>query len=698
MYRSVTESRSSPGKHLLLAPDRSGEERLEKLREHYVEVPRLDDLRRALATRRLVVLVGSPGSGRVTTALHLLDDATSGRVSRLAADTEFREIDEDTGPAHGYLVEPDHIGRLSATEADRLADVCARNDCYLVAVALPDRIGLRALGAYTESYRGPEPGQLLKEYLGTLTRSTDPPGTATRLLELVAAHDLWTALGPAPRPRAVAHLASLLIANSRGENDLQTVRVECEGLVASTVAEWFDALHGDVHGERAERARRGVAQRVALAVFADQPRALSAEMGDDLADHWQVSTRGHGRPTRPTTSAEIDEVLLASVGAELVTSQLRIRGSWMALQVVRFTDDRVPSAILDHVWRYEAHLRGIVSRWFHQLVGNGDRVMQTVVGQVVGSLCGVDFSYTFTSLIEPNAQTPRRRQAEQGSVDEAEPDGDDDGKMELGRRYFAAVALDQAAREPALADVVRRLLKKWRRGSDLALRCTAAAALGLDLGLTAIEETLEELRILGTPQETSDDGELDTDGGDLLYVAGRSIARLFSQREERHVIHVLEHWIGHERSSVRLLATQAVLLMAHESRATGPDGHDEADVDAHVSDPRSTWPVLLEVAQRDPVLAGPLALLLRATIRSRPGNRLTEGALGRWMSKAQEDAELLATLEAFLPRMIVDRSDASRLRYLIERRRHDWAEPLSTEIADRLRACTGRHPTREVPA
>ncbi len=191
------------------------EERLEELREHYVESPNSEALTRALADRRVVILVGRPGVRRFTTALHLLDNAASGRVSRLAADTEFREIDDDPGPAHGYLVEPEYLGRLSATEADRLADVCTRNDCYLVIIALPDRVALRALGAYAEYYEHPDPGKLLTAHLRALVRSSDPPGTATRLVGLASTHNLWSSLGPAPQPRAVAHLASLLVAHAR---------------------------------------------------------------------------------------------------------------------------------------------------------------------------------------------------------------------------------------------------------------------------------------------------------------------------------------------------------------------------------------------------------------------------------------------------------------------------------------------------
>ncbi len=144
---------------------------------------------------------------------------------------------------------------------------------------------------------------------------------------------------------------------------------------------------------------------------------------------------------------------------------------------VRFTDDRIPSAVLHHVARGgpgPSDRLGLARRTCR----SGDQVMQTMAGQVVGSLCGVDFTYTFHTLIEPNALTPRRGEAQPTQEDGAEPgeDDDDDGRRELGRRYFAAVALDQAAREPGLEHVVTRLLKRWRRGPDVALRWTAAAA------------------------------------------------------------------------------------------------------------------------------------------------------------------------------------------------------------------------------
>jgi hypothetical protein len=691
------------GKSTTSGPGPVPREQLAELRALYVRIPNYDVLQEVLRTRRLLILVGPPGSGRTTTALHLLDELTDGRVLRLASDAELREIDDEyLDDTPGCLAEPANTRQLTATEADRLADLCVRHDSYLVVVVPADPTGRRTTGSYAKRCEVPVAPELLAAHLETLVRSSDPSGTEQWLAALASSEDLWAAVGPDPRPAAVARLAALLVGHARDGGGLDDVRQGCEEFVTDMVAEWFGVLRDELHGRRAEQVRRGIAQRIALAVFDEQPRSFTADVGDDLADLWQLRTRTQGRATRPTGPAETDDVLLASIGAELVSEQVRYRGSWQAATVVRFTDERVPRAVLHHVWRHEVGLRQVMTAWLHRLVGDGDRALGIMAGQVVGYLCTIDFTYTFGRLVEPNARALRRHAstgAEGADAVESSTDNEDeDDDRHLRRRRFAAVALDQAARDPALADPVARLLKRWRRSEEVTLRWTVASALGLDFGLATIDETLEELRILGTPQEMTTGDDLDDDGWDLVFVAGSSIARLFSRGAERPVVRVLERWIRHDRSSLRLLAIQAVLLLADQSRATVPVGVCEADADAHVDDPRSSWPVLIEAARRDPVLAGPLALLLRGAIRSRPGGRPIEKVLGRWIGKTQEDAEFLAALEDFLPLLVIDGGDRNRLRYVVERRRHDWAEPLRPEIAARLLNCAAGARTREVPA
>ena len=75
-------------------PGEVRQERLELLSERYVHVPNYDQIYEDLKKRRLLVLAGSPGTGRTTTALHLLDELTNGIVFRLEPEIDLRTIDE----------------------------------------------------------------------------------------------------------------------------------------------------------------------------------------------------------------------------------------------------------------------------------------------------------------------------------------------------------------------------------------------------------------------------------------------------------------------------------------------------------------------------------------------------------------------------------------------------------------------------
>ena len=96
-----------------------------------------------------------------------------------------------------------------------------------------------------------------------------------------------------------------------------------------------------------------------------------------------------------------------------------------------------------------------------------------------GLLCSVDFAQTFTELIDPAARAPLRRSA---GPDEQDDEDNSAGPPWRHRREFAALALDHAARDPAVQPVVQKTLKRWRRDRDPALRSTAATALGYDIG------------------------------------------------------------------------------------------------------------------------------------------------------------------------------------------------------------------------
>ena len=109
------------------------QEGLDRLRDRYVPVPNYDQISEDLKDRRLLVLVGSPGTGRTTTALHLLDSLTDGIVRRLEPEIELQTIDESmVGKESGSLaVLSGPVTPPTKAQADRLAALLARQRSFV---------------------------------------------------------------------------------------------------------------------------------------------------------------------------------------------------------------------------------------------------------------------------------------------------------------------------------------------------------------------------------------------------------------------------------------------------------------------------------------------------------------------------------------------------------------------------------------
>ncbi|MEU3154529.1 hypothetical protein ABZ688_29550, partial [Streptomyces fimicarius] len=136
------------------------EEELRRLRRAHIEPAGYARLRRALESRRLLVLGGAPGTGRTSTALALLEEVTRNgeeaengervprpaeRVRRAAPEEGVRKLvdqvaDDEGGhlPGTGYLLEPalDRPGTLppDETDLDQLASALAARGSYAVVV------------------------------------------------------------------------------------------------------------------------------------------------------------------------------------------------------------------------------------------------------------------------------------------------------------------------------------------------------------------------------------------------------------------------------------------------------------------------------------------------------------------------------------------------------------------------------------
>jgi hypothetical protein len=279
------------------------------------------------------------------------------------------------------------------------------------------------------------------------------------------------------------------------------------------------------------------------------------------------------------------------------------------------------------------------------------------------------------------------------------PDDDDDDPdvVDQGWRYrreFAAVAMDNAARDPRLARAVRGQLRRWRRDGDAALRWTAAYALKFDVGARNAQAALEELRVLGTPQEANRYEKLDLSARRwewaVFHAAGAGLAGMFVMGAHSEVLDQLAEWWRHPRWSVRLLVLQAVIFVMGLTVAKvgrperSPDEGPTAELfDEDDRRTRARWPVLVALHDRDGELQRRGAELVRAALRSKERQVAME-TLAQWFEDGADDDGLLAAVEAFLPLLVKEESDRGRLRGLVRAMRHRWEDPLPDPVADRL--------------
>jgi hypothetical protein len=320
--------------------------------------------------------------------------------------------------------------------------------------------------------------------------------------------------------------------------------------------------------------------------------------------------------------------------------------------------------------------------------------VQWCAAEAAGVLCWVDFPGAFDYLILPVSPTKSRE-------DSSEPE------VAWNYRWFVALALDQASQDDRLRAMVEGILREWRRQGDHAARCTAAIAFGYELGNRSVDKSLDELRIIGTPQERKDQSPIDKavldQHEDLRWAAALSIARLFATGARLPVLARLSHWIERreyperhrqsERKSLQRLALQTVTLMADikvrllsERWFTGtrPGG---LSFPLHAKE-RRRWPLLLALLDDDPSLAKPIAHLLRQTLRSTARDMILE-KLGSWMQVAQEDTVCAAVLVDLLPNLVENDSDRARLLEFVRRRRLAWADALRPDVAERLAGTLG---------
>jgi hypothetical protein len=673
-FRSGQAVAAEPG------PVRS--EVLTATRRRYARVNGYTDMMAALRERRLLILSGQQATGRSTTALRLLDELCGGAVSRLDPSTDLVGFDADElEEGRGYLGElPNRCPELTGGQADRLADLFRRSSCYLILIVPPDWARGEAFVTYGSDCPAPKLEELLDHHIRAQLRGADPDELEDTVLTLARSRHILDVVGPAPSVREAVNVAGLLVAHGRGEIALEQVEATCRQFVDRQVEEWFDDLRLAARGEAADKQRALTAFRLAVAVLHDMPRGAALQAAEELGERLCKVAQPLRTSGRELTAAP-DPTMWSAARVQSGDLTITYRGGGaITTESLKFRDERYPQALLTHVWRRHHNLRPPIVDWLNALATDDRRYIQVCAAQAAGVLCWIDFPWTSHELLEPAAC--------------AEPSEDRTEDEAWQLRWFAALALDQAALDDKVYPIVRGFLREWRRRGSIAQRCTAALAYGYAIGQRSLDTTLVELRVLGTPQEfdkgTDHDEEIYNEHGDVIWAAGMSLARLLAAGAHHEVLERLVRWTApNQRRSVQLLALQTTSLVTdlrvrHLSERQFAGGREDAALPARFAQ-RLTWPLMLALMDDDPIFRSGAVLLFRFALASQFRDGFAE-QLGRWMVAAQDDAAGVDLLAAFLADLATEPAEYELLRHLVARRVRRWADPIRTDVATRLLA------------
>ncbi|MGQ4446296.1 hypothetical protein ACN6LK_005895 [Streptomyces griseus] len=689
------------------------EEELRRLRRAHIEPAGYVRLRRALESRRLLVLGGAPGTGRTSTALALLEEVTrngeaaenSERVRRAAPEEGVRtlvgEVSAGEGghlPGTGYLLEPalDRPGTLppDETDLDQLASALAARGSYAVVVVsvgsaanpllagrygaicppAPTRelVAVRLRERLEEEHGDPERdggGSGGRDGDGGGGRGTSEgggegrDGALSRLLEraaeLRADPEVTEAVGLDDlRPAEAELFASLLAGHLLGTVDREELLSGCRGLAAVQAYEWFAgvdrALAAPPPGDGRTPVRSGTAALFHPVAF----RIALAVLGG--ASHSAVSAAAHLLTWELSVQSDPDSTPARALFCDDPESDL-------ALSRARQVDGTVDVAGTEVKGRL-VYYRGaaLPAAVLAELWDRHFPVRLPVVRWL--RLLADDPRPDVSMRAAVAAGELSVRDFEHGYTEVVRPLAEAPTPR---RRVFAAAALDQAAGHASHRKAVRKVVDDWSRYGSASLRWTAAMALGYGRSADSMDDTLDTLARIGI-----------RDDGELLAVASLNVVRLLLLPECSVVLKRLADWTGHRGEEYQDLALVTIVRLA----LIDVDDVLDEDPGTPLAD-RGDWPLLLALAATRPELIGRLADLFWTALNTARSQGVALDALEHMLRSATRGNGRAWTrpgLAALLPALIAEERDQRRLDWLLRRMMRDQDRPLTAEAARAL--------------
>ncbi|MFD5420559.1 hypothetical protein ACFWJT_21355 [Streptomyces sp. NPDC127069] len=610
---------------------------LDRLSDVFVEEgTRFAQLRDRLLKEQVLVLTGTPFTGRRAAALMLLRSVGATPVHALDSTTapgRLADLFGTPGKAGGYVLCDLPTSRddpLREAQFNVLRDLMHERKTHLVITT--------GVGAYLEDAIRPEewrpPGQ--KGVLAARLAADVGAEAAARLLALPAVaeflsrdHQLREVVGYATELRQYA-------VGRRDESELADYSLRA---LKHQVREWFAEPEEIVH-------LREKAFLVALAAFDGGPYALTAELSDLLYSELQRV----GDPNRfeaiPVFSTHIGKRLQL---ARAKTYPEREDTEWGEVTQLKaaFRDDRTALVLLPEVWTGHPAARPALVKWLNGLADDGRPLVRTRAAATAAVLARTDLPSTMALIIEPWARSDRAR-----------------------RRTTAVSALTLA--HQIEAPNIPRIIDGWSTDADDPRPCwVAVRAQGL-IGTGRPEAALAALRVQAHRQhgkKTADQQVLDE--------LPKSVALLLLSPRSDTVLAELLRTMPDHRSALELAVRGFLTACARRDEEAG-----------HGRPPILDW-YARAAHEADPSAPG-IVRLLREALDDRAFTEEAEQVLRGWIQAADQDEATEWALAALLAALAATPREISRLDYLLRNPQGADGGPVP-KVAARLRAALPRH-------
>jgi hypothetical protein len=454
----------------------------DEARHAFVPPPGWDRCRMDFRGRRTVVLRGTPGQGRITTAIRLLQTVESRPIFELDPTIDLARMAQQIAaqplvPGTAFLLhEPSEIDRLTAHTFHSVENALSDADARLV-VTVNTEVTFQDEELLRYQMQLPPPPQaraILTQHLCHLVGEERAehilrhPELAEHIAETLDGDNVtcqMTALtaqvlSQAADPIDVAETARRL-------QELRTRRLDEFDM-------WFESL---TTGARYFAVALAVLNGLPYEDVADAARRLSRRFtsgGNIVLGEGSVLTVAGSDPFQPSQAQ-----LSRQLQAETEQTIARAPYGQAPATMIAYRDPDRPRQVVERAWKSYRTQEKLLD-WLDDLVLAPSQQVRTFAGTALGFVAALDFEYVWRRMLTPWAHD-----------------------KQLWKNQAAADALGVVAAVPGLQSGATWLVNSWYRNDNADARCTAAMALGTRLGQADADHSIRALERLAMVDEPS---------------------------------------------------------------------------------------------------------------------------------------------------------------------------------------------------